>query len=588
MATTTPTWADLPVPGSSDHKWTKIYQQFKSTNDLAGYWNYLKTQRPQDLSTQWGGSQTTTNTGSGGTNSGNNGNNNPGNPYTNNDPGNAKTTNLLNFRPPAPGVGGSVATSAPFNDQYTGIVNAQAQGNAPQLKAYIDQFGRLAYTYGTPPPAPPTNPPPTTGGGNQNPPPTNNPPPSTTPPQDNPPPLPGDHGTNGGNHGGTPGEGGGGDRNLSNFTSGGGNGGFNLGNVGTGLGSAINGWFNGGGTTAPVDQTTGDNWVNMPGWLDKATWAASQALPMPWGLGIGLAREAGKAYNLSQSDAARQALGIGGLSFGQVLGGLLGSPYGSYTHTLVSNAEDNPAHVPVAIGYDNAWNDLTSTYNDGWFGLGDDQQSMTPYGMYVANSLAQAAADYDLQMQGLPNKTFGGNSNNNGPMASAAGNTSSGYGITRTSDAYAAGTGDPVSYAMGDHVGINGSSGSLSTSSNGNGGRFDSHGNVAGGGGNSSAWGGSGEKMAKGGYVQGDPAIGDNQPIRATPGEFMINRQSAEALGPNILHRLNDPEQARGMMQQPMLRERMQDHWGGWWKNYGSNWKGWLNQFKRNHAGGML
>lgn len=49
MATTL-TFADLPRPGSDDHKWTSIYKQFTTAGDVEGYLNYLQTQRSADWS----------------------------------------------------------------------------------------------------------------------------------------------------------------------------------------------------------------------------------------------------------------------------------------------------------------------------------------------------------------------------------------------------------------------------------------------------------------------------------------------------------------------------------------------------------
>lgn len=48
-----------------------------------------------------------------------------------------------------------------------------------------------------------------------------------------------------------------------------------------------------------------------------------------------------------------------------------------------------------------------------------------------------------------------------------------------------------------------------------------------------------------GGAIPGDPAQGDTVPIRATPREFMINQQSADNLGPNLLNALNNPQVAK-------------------------------------------
>jgi len=47
-----------------------------------------------------------------------------------------------------------------------------------------------------------------------------------------------------------------------------------------------------------------------------------------------------------------------------------------------------------------------------------------------------------------------------------------------------------------------------------------------------------------GGEIPGDPRQGDTVPIRATPDEFMINRDSANNLGPNLLNALNNPQVA--------------------------------------------
>lgn len=281
-----------------------------------------------------------------------------------------------------------------------------------------------------------------------------------------------------------------------------------------------------GGTTGGAGGYPG---INVGTWGNRV-WQGMGALPYGIGTASSLAHMLAQGYNTYKSNQTNQALGGPGLDIGQMLGGLLGlNGYGDLTgNQTYANQSGLPGRPGTAVT-------AGGMYDAGFMGGG-------PFGVFSDPRSAYTPQEYVERRNTDPNI----NPNTAaGIMASLSQKQMIDQGLT-----YDPTTGRVVGGNNGNYV------------SDRAGMTIHDSGGLTGYGGNdSTSVGSSGQfgHMASGGFVPGDPGVGDNQPIAATPGEFVITRHAAQILGPGILNMLNDPGHA-GMLRDAIGRAEHMAH----------------------------
>lgn len=308
-----------------------------------------------------------------------------------------------------------------------------------------------------------------------------------------------------------------------------GGGGYGGGNAAGGQGQQQGGGGEGslfGGTTGGAGGYPG---INVGTWGNRV-WQGMGALPYGIGTAASLAHMLAQGYNTYKSNQTNQALGGQGLDFGQMLGGLLGlNNYGDLTgNQTYANQGGLPGRPGTAVT-------AGGMYDAGFMGGG-------PFGLFSDPRTAYTPQEYVNERN-----TISSINPNTAAAIMANTNRAQNGGILSNMDARdlaAAGLSyDPTTGGF-----VNG--GNAGGASNGGG---STSGIAANGGNRDTGFGAGSGAYADGGFVQGDPAAGDSQPIKATAGEFVISRDAAQILGPGILNMLNNPGHA-GMLRDAIGR----------------------------------
>lgn len=339
---------------------------------------------------------------------------------------------------------------------------------------------------------------------------------------------------------------------------------------------------------------TPSGYISIPDWADNLWTAAGVAAPGIYGTAIGAAHTAARGYQAANTDALRENMGYPGMSLLQWAGALPGfNRYGDLSNPLAVNREQaQAAHPNLTAG-------ISGMEDKGYYdpGLIARVFGATPATEYTpeearkrniaagagnATSLGQQGNDSSASPTGQAYGMVPGAAKQFGPAIvagdpapkpkqntgaipagwSVVNNKQTGFAPTLmgpNGQMISADGVDPSNY--GSLISNQTQGGNKPTGMGGNG--FS--GNLSAGAGNAVSAGGTGGLQngfggggyADGGYIQGDPAIGDHQPINATPGEFMMNRDTAQA-APQLMATLNaNPGMAM------MLDHQMGGQWGG-------------------------
>lgn len=350
------TWNDLPRPGSDDHKWSQLYNQYVQAGDVAGYLNYLQTQRPQDWA-QWQASHPTT--GTGGTDG--TGGTGTGTGTVGGGPG------AVPIGSPVPVMMGGLSENGRFGSYSSSPYQIGVSYAGPQTPV---PGGAVPTPGGNSPPAAGNSP---SAAGNS-------PTPATSPQPS-------------GNTG-NPAAG-----NSPSATSGGGmlGGGNGSGNYGGGMfgggGNAAGGQgmlgggrgFTGNNGASPAYDSLGSP-VNIGQWGSNLLDAASYA-PGWFGIGAGVLGAGLRGINTAYTDSQRGNLGVPGLDPGQWAGSLLGlNGYGALNgNRTIANPDQGPLGMAITTG---------GLYDKGLFGTG-----FNPLGLFSDYQGAVTPGEESTKMQ---------------------------------------------------------------------------------------------------------------------------------------------------------------------------------------------
>lgn len=518
MATAITSFNGLPVPRSSDHKWTKQYQAFLNANDPAGYYAWLQSNKPQFLP---GGSMVDDPRATGGTVPG-------------------TTPGPIGQPPPvatvpsvwAPGAAPNTSRFGTYTlDPYLLASGTGSPGTAAPVPAVPSAapvppasipaggggVGGAPGGAGVPPVVPPAAGPPIA------------PPGAMRPPQ-------GPGGMLGGNEGGA--------RQADR--------GGMFGNAGSSGNSGFGnqGMFGGNGPAgnAPNAQAPdGSGYIDLGPWGSGLLSAAATAAPGWAGVGLGALQAGMRGYNLTNTNTIRGTQGIPDTDFWQAIGALAGqNGYGALNgNALIANADQFMARL-AAAGLP-VEHPLAETVTG-------QPQDYGPFGIFGSTGPA-ASLKGASDMLGKASRGIVTNAGSN--VGYGAGNYAS---TTGAPSGPAVINGGPTQMHVGGGGGSGNGGGNLGHQGSGNAGLGGpgSTSNTNGPGQASNATGQIGERgigggtYALGGYVRGRPdSIPDNRRIAANEGEYVIRNAAAKAAGRRLLGMLNTPAGAarlRGML----------------------------------------
>ncbi len=524
-------WVTLPIPGGDSHDWTKAYRQFQATNNAAGYLAWLQANKPAQLAAFQHGAGV----------------------------GNSLTGGGVPLKPGfgiGPGLTPPGSTTLAYDDpSVLGLYNRSPN--------WLANFVTPGTSFGGPPQ------------GAQGP----AGPPMPTPPPAVPPGTGSGSGTGvGGNEGGAAhaGEGanqGGGGSNTQG--SAGGNAGGAANNQGdagrasganapsganmgpgyhdTGTDSA--GFAKGGTIPKPDNRDfneSGNRFVNLGPWGSNALAAGATLAPGYTGLGLSALQAALRGYNTFQANSMRpQGMDLSPEQWAGSLGGF--NNYGGLGgNNTIRNPEEGVNGTAVTTGgmYDRG---LWNTGFAGPLGVFSNPRTaytpteaaartnaLSPQNPVSANPRVMAATP-----GGLPAgwSVVNNKETNFAPTLMGPGGQAVPVGDMNPSQLANIAQGGGVNAQGGPQSfqGVRGSGYSPNAGAQTANGPLGAYGNALGAGGSNQM----GGQMATGGPIPGNALQGDTVPIRATPGEFMLNHDSAKGLGPQALHMLNNPEVAR-------------------------------------------